>query len=88
MLLTKESFENLELADLLLNIWSNSDKQNYQILQQYTNWNIELAREQWDDDRFHDFNVIIGKTLIRDKSLNLWQISSAEKYLIYHLISK
>ena len=88
MPLTKESFENLELADLLLNIWSNSDKQNYQILQQYTNWNIELAREQWDDDRFHDFNVIIGKTLIRDKSLNLWQISSAEKYLIYHLISK
>ena len=61
MSLTKERFEILELADLSLNIWSNADKQNYPILQPYTKWNIELAREQWDDDRFHDFNVIIGK---------------------------
>ena len=43
MVLTKEIFEQLDLLDLLLNIWSNADKLHLPILHQYTKWNIEIA---------------------------------------------
>ena len=78
MSLTKKFFESLELADLLLNIWSYADNLNFPILNQYAQWNIEIAKELWKPE-YQNFNEIIKNVLSKDKSLNLGEISSAEK---------
>ena len=60
MVLTKEIFEQLDLPDLLLNIWSNADKLHLPILHQYTKWNIEIARSKWKNE-YQTFDTIIEK---------------------------
>ena len=87
MSLTKKIFESLELADLLLNIWWYADNLNFPILNQYAQWNIEIAKELWKPE-YQNFNEIIKNVLSKDKSLNLGEISSAEKKLVYYLIYK
>ena len=72
MVLTKQIFEQLDLLDLLLNIWSNGDKLHLPILHQYTKWNMEIARSKWKDG-YQNFDTIIEKIL---------------KNLIYYLILK
>ena len=75
MVLRKEDFEKLDLADLLLNIWSNSFSLD-PILIQYNIWNIEFAKKKWKKE-YQDFDKIILKILRHDKPLKeLGKISS------------
>ena len=60
MVLTKEIFEQLDLPDLLLNIWSNADKLHLPILHQYAKCNIEIARSKWKNE-YQAFDTIIEK---------------------------
>ena len=87
MPLTKEHFQQLDPPDLLLNIWSNADKKNDPISKQYTEWNIEIALKFWKPE-YQNFQDVIQRILKKDKSLNLGEISSDEKTLIYYLIYK
>ena len=57
------------------------------IIRQYAQWNIEIAKELWKPE-YQNFNEIIKNVLSKDKSLNLGEISSAEKKLVYYLIYK
>ena len=42
-MLTYQDFETLELADNLLNIWSDAYKRNDPILNKNVEWNIDIA---------------------------------------------
>ena len=47
MKFSKIDFLNLDLPDLLLNIWCYADYLNDQIINQYCKWYVEAAEEQW-----------------------------------------
>ena len=64
MSLTKENVSYLDLPDLLLNIWDYGGScPNDEIINQYLNWYIELAKKQWKDG-YHNFNDTIEKIYI------------------------
>ena len=84
-MLTYQDFEILELADNLLNIWSDAKKRDDPILDKYVRWNIDIARQKWKPE-YQNFSSVIHNILTHDKSLNFGQICSAEKELAHYLI--
>ena len=50
MKFSKSDFLNLDLPDLLLDIWCYADYLNDQIINQYYKWCVEAAEEQWQPD--------------------------------------
>ena len=80
MVLTKKSVEDLQLVDLLLNIWFYSQQKNDVVCKQYAQWNIEIAKTLWNKRRFQNFDDVVKEVLRNDKSLLFDRICSAEKF--------
>ena len=58
MKFSKSDFLNLDLPDLLLNIWCYADDLNDQRINLYCKWCVEAAEKQWQPD-FLDFQYVI-----------------------------
>ena len=53
-------FQELDLPDLLISIWSYSDvNYNSSVLKQYKKWCIQIAKSKWQNERYVDFNFVI-----------------------------
>ena len=89
MKFSKSDFLNLDLPDLLLNIWCYAaDYLNDQIINQYCKWCAEAAEEQWQPD-FLDFQYVIQDLKNKNKKFyNFGRICLADKNVIYRLITK
>ena len=88
MKFSKRVFLNLDLPDLLLNIWCYADYLNDQIINQYCKWCVEAAEEQWQPD-FLDFQYVIQNLKNKNKNFyNFVRICSADENVIYRLITK
>ena len=88
MVLTKENFQNLDLSNLLINIYSYAKDLKDPIIYQYSNLCIECARKLWTD-QYHYFENVNEKFLSHNKNyINFGKISSDERNIIYYLISK
>ena len=58
MKFSKSDFLNLDLPDLLLNVWCYANYLNDQIINLYAKWCLEAAEEQWQPD-FLNFQYVI-----------------------------
>ena len=56
--LSSNSFRQLDLPNLLINIWDYAYKPNCPICKQYRKWCITAAKEQWGN-LFIDFDFVI-----------------------------
>ena len=69
MVLSKSDFANLDLPDLLLNIWDYSDNlRRDPVISQYCKWCVELARQQWCLS-YKNFQFVIKNLRKRNKNL-------------------
>ena len=83
---SKQSFQKLELPDLLLNIWCYADWPNDPICVQYQQWCVEVAKERWSS-QYLDFDYVIENLRKQNKKFyNFGKISSEDKNIIYRLI--
>ena len=79
-----DSFRQLELADILINIWSYGDhikEKNCVICNNYRNWCITAAKEKWSQT-FVDFDFAMQNLIMMDI------ISPETKNKIYSYIKK
>ena len=82
MKFSKESFAELGLPDLLLNVWEYSNYLTELILNQHCEWCVELAKEQWQPS-FKNFQFVINNLRKRNKQFyNFGRISSADKSIL------
>ena len=82
------SFRQLDLPNLLINICDYADKQDDPICKQYQKWCITAAKEQWQDT-FIDFDFVITALKKQNRNRNdFGKISSDERNKIYLIISK
>ena len=82
------SFRQLDLPNLLINIWDYADRPDDPICKQYQKWCITAAKEQWQDT-FIDFDFVI--TALKKQNRNWYdfgKISSDERNKICIIISK
>ena len=83
----KNDFENLDLTDLLINIWDYSEYLTDPILNQYCQWCVKVAKERWQPS-FKNFQFAINNLRKRNKKLyDFGKKSSADKNIIYRLIT-
>ena len=85
---SKELFLELDLAKLLINIWSYVDYLHDFVINQYCQYCIECSYEKWDED-YLDFHFV--KKSILDRNTNFCdfvEISNSEKNIIYTVIRK
>ena len=83
-------FRELDLPNLLINIWTFSDytHKNCFACNQYCQWCIVAASEKWSPD-FKDFDYVINNIKIQNVSwFDVGKLSSAAKDAIYDLICK
>ena len=82
------SFRQLDLPNLLINIWDYADKPNCPICKQYQKWCITAANEQWEKDII-DFDFVINTLKKQNKHwFDFGKISSENRNQIYVVISK
>ena len=82
------SFRQLDLLNLLINVWDYADKPNCPICKQYQQWCISAAKEKWQDS-YIEFDFVINCLKKQNKNwLDLGKISSAHRNQIYVVISK
>ena len=83
-------FKELDLPDLLINIWSYSDvNYNFSILKQHKKWCIQIEKSNWRNERYMDFDFVIKNIEEQNtKFIDFGRISSANKAKIYRLILK
>ena len=82
------SFRQLDLPNLLINIWDYADKPNCPICKQYQKWCITAANEQWEKG-FIDFDFAINTLKKQNKNwFDFGKISSENRNQIYVVISK
>ena len=80
---SKELFLELDLADLLINIWSYVDYLHDFVINQYCQYCIECSYEKLDED-YLDFHFIIKIILDRNTTFfDFGEISNNEKNIIY-----
>ena len=85
---SKELFLELDLANLLINIWSYADYLHDFVINEYCQYCIEGSNENWDED-YLDFHFVIKKILNRNTNFfDFGEISSSEKNIIYTVIRK
>ena len=88
---SKELFLELDLADLLINIWSYVDYSHDFVINQYCRYCIECSYEKWDEN-YLDFYFVIKNILDRNTNFfDFGEISTSEKkkYIyIYTVIRK
>ena len=83
---SKHSFQQLELPDFLINIWSYCERLNDPFSIRYQQWCTEVVKERWRS-QYLDFDYVINNLQKRNnKFFNFGQISSADKNMIYRLI--
>ena len=88
MKFSKKDFQELEIPDLLLNIWCYAEYLHDPIFRQYSQWSVKAAEEQWRST-FLDFDYVINNLKNRNKKFyNFSNIYSADKNVIYRLITK
>ena len=83
-------FKELDLPDLLIDIWSYSDvNYNFSILKQYKKWCIQIAKSKWRNEKYMDFDFVIKAIEEHNtKFIDFSRISSANKAKIYRLMLK
>ena len=87
MKFSKNDFENLDLRDLLINIWNYSEYLKDPVLNQYCQWCVEVAKERWQPS-FKNLQIIINNLRKKNKKFcDFGKISSAGKNIIYRLIT-
>ena len=85
---SKESFSELDLADLLINIWLYIDYLHDFVINQYCQYCIECSYEKWDENCL-DFHFVIKNTLDRNTNFfDFGEISNGEENIIYTVIRK
>ena len=58
MKFSKNDFAELDLSNLLIEVWSYADYMNDPTINQYQKWCVELAKERWQP-QFLDFEYAI-----------------------------
>ena len=87
MKFSKNDFENLDLPDLLINIWDYSEYLTDPVLNQQCQWCVEVAKERWQPS-FKNFQFVINNLRKRSKKFyDFGKISSTDKNIIYRLIT-
>ena len=83
-------FQELDLPDLLINIWSYSDvNYNSSILKEYKKYCIQIAKSKCRNERYMDFDFVIKNIEEPNtKFIDSGLISRANKAKIYRLILK
>ena len=83
-------FQELDLPDLLINIWSYSDvNYNFSILKQHKKQCIQIEKSNWRNERYMDFDFVIKNIEEQNtKFIDFGRISSANKANIYRMILK
>ena len=61
------SFRQLDLPNLLINVWDYVDKPNCPICKQYQKWCISAAKEKWQDSSI-EFDFVIN--FLKNKNKN------------------
>ena len=88
MKFSKSDFAELDLPNLLINVWSYADYMNDPIVNQYQKWCVELAKERWLP-QFLDFEYVIKNLKEKNENFyNFGRISSADRKVIYRIIHK
>ena len=88
MKFSKNYFQELEIPGLLSNVWTYAEYLHDAILRQNLQWCVEAANEQWQSI-FLDFDCGINSLKKRNKKFyNFSNICSADKNVIYRLITK
>ena len=85
-----DSFRQLDLPNLLINIWSYSDPDHADcsICKQYKIWCITAAKEQWCDF-FYDFHKVLTNLTTQNKKWHDFdKISSADRTIIYSFLKR
>ena len=83
---SKESFLELDLADLLINIWSYVDYLHDFVINQYCHYCIKCSYEKWDEG-YLDFYFVI-KNILETNFFDFGEISNSQKNIIYTVIRK
>ena len=84
----KSDFAELNLPNLLINIWYYADYMIDPIINQYQKWCVELAKERWQA-QFPDFEYVIKNLNEKNKNFyNFGRICSADRKVIYRTIHK
>ena len=83
MKFSKNDFLELDLQYLLINIWSYSEYLTDPVLNQYCQWCVEVAKEQWQPS-FKNINNLRKRN---KKFYDFEKIISADKNMIYRLIT-
>ena len=82
------SFRQLDLPNLLINVWDYVNKPNCPICKQYQKWCISAAKEKWKDS-YIEFDFVIGCLKKQNKNwFDFGEISLANRNQIYVVISK
>ena len=79
---------DLDLPNLLINIWSYTDYLHDPIVKQYEKWCAVAAKLKW---RYHylDFDYVISNLKRKKKKFyDFGKISSADRNVIYRIIHK
>lgn len=85
---SQQSFPELELPDLLHNIWCYTNRPNDPTCIQYQKWWVQEAKEDWQS-YYKDFGHVIEKLKKQDKKFyKFGRISSQDKNVIYRIIRK
>ena len=88
MKFSKNGFLDLDLPNLLINIWSYADYLHDPIVKQYEKWCVEAVKINWRS-HYLDFDYVISNLKRKKKKFyDFANISSADRNVIYRLIHK
>ena len=88
MKFSKSDFAELDLPNLLINVWSYADYMNDSVINQYQKWCVELAKERWQP-QYLDFEYVIKNLKEKNKNFyNFGRVCSADREVIFRIINK
>ena len=88
MKFSKSDFAELDLPNLLINVWSYADYMNDSVINQYQKWCVELAKERWQP-QYLDFEYAIKNLKEKNKNFyNFGRVCSADREVIFRIINK
>ena len=88
LIFSLNSFRQLDLPNLLINIWGCADSPDDPVCKQYQKWCIIPDKEQWQDAFIAFDFVIIGLKKQNRNQYDFDKISLDERNKIYIIISK
>ena len=88
MKFSKNGFPDLDLSNLLINIWTYADHLHDPSVKQYEKWCVELAKEKWQS-HYLDFGYVIEMLKEKNKEFyDFGKISAVNRRIIYKLITQ